>query len=842
MSEGHGEDVRFEVLGPLRAWRARDTLTLGSGRQRVALAVLLLHANRPVSRDRLIDELWGGRVPAYAVNLLQKHMSSLRAGLEPGRRGRAPSGTLAWTEAGYVLRVPSGGLDLEVFEQEVRRARQARCAGDLRLASHAFHEALRLWRGPVCEGLGSPFVDMVRDQLDERRIGAIEDCMEVDLALAGPGTPLDTAVGSQADLVAELRWLVAHHPLRERLHGLLMLALYRSGRQGEALAAFHDARRRLREELGVEPGVLLQGLHQRILAADPDLMTLPAPPSPPDVLPVVSPPRPVPAPHHPPDETRKPSAGRRRAAAHSTAVNGTAVNGTAVNGTAVHGTAVNGTATSGSATGGAEAGAAGRGRRVARQWLTPAQLPHDVPRFVGREAELERLDALLADGHDRSGAVVLTGMAGVGKTALALHWAHRIRDRFPDGQLYANLRGFGPTLTAMEAAEAIQGFLEAFAIKPDQVPAGLHARAALLRSLLAGRRMLIVLDNALDAEQVRPLLPGAPGCLAVVTSRDRLTGLVAVEGAHAFVVDLLPKEAARLLLTRRSSAGRAGADKPAGSPGRGVPAADGVACGDGRRPGGEEAALDEIVAYCGRLPLALSIAVARTATGPCLPFAALAAELRGARARLDPFDGGEQATDVRAVFSWSYRRLTPPAARLFRLLGLHPGPDFTPAAAASLAGLPPPDARPLVAELARTSMVSERVPGRFACHGLLRAYACELSDAHDSRDERRATLHRLLDHYLHSAHQAGRILRPGRGTDDLPAALRPALPLVTPESPADRGAARTWFTAEHLVLLAAARRAAEAGFATHARQLARTVASFLDPRGIWRVQVDPASP
>ncbi|MGR6918068.1 AfsR/SARP family transcriptional regulator [[Actinomadura] parvosata] len=837
MSEGHGEDVRFEVLGPLRAWRARSTLTLGSGRQRVALAVLLLHANRPVSRDRLIDELWGGRVPAYAVNLLQKHMSSLRAGLEPGRRGRAPSGALAWTEAGYVLRVPSGGLDLEVFEREVRRAREARCAGDLRLASHAFHEALRLWRGPVCDGLGSPFVDMVRDQLDERRVGAIEDCMEVDLALAGPGTPLDTAVGSQADLVAELRWLVAHHPLRERLHGLLMLALYRSGRQGEALAAFHDARRRLREELGVEPDALLQGLHQRILAADPDLMTLPAPPSPPEALPAVPPPRPTPAPHHPPrlDEALKPSAGRRRAAADSTATSRT----TAGSG----GREANGTATSGSGTGGAQAGAAGRGRRVARQWLTPAQLPHDVPQFVGREAELQRLDALLADGHDRSGAVVLTGMAGVGKTALALHWAHRIRDRFPDGQLYVNLRGFGPAGTAMETAEAIQGFLEAFAIKPDQAPAGLHARAALLRSLLAGRRMLIVLDNALDAEQVRPLLPGAPGCLAVVTSRDRLTGLVAVEGAHAFVVDLLPKQAARLLLTRRSSAtGRAGADVPAARPARSSERGPSRADGDGRRSGGEEAALDEIVAYCGRLPLALSIAVARTATGPCLPFAALAAELRGARSRLDPFDGGEQATDVRAVFSWSYRRLTPPAARLFRLLGLHPGPDFTPAAAASLAGLPPQDARPLVAELARTNMVSERVPGRFACHGLLRAYACELSDAQDSRDERRTTLHRLLDHYLHSAHQAGRILRPGRGTDDLHSDPRPALPLVTPESPADRGEARRWFTAEHLVLLAAARRAAEAGFATHARQLARTVASFLDQRGIWRVQVDPASP
>nr|WP_311132556.1 NB-ARC domain-containing protein [Nonomuraea gerenzanensis] len=437
----------------------------------------------------------------------------------------------------------------------------------------------------------------------------------------------------------------------------------------------------------------------------------------------------------------------------------------------------------------------------------------------------------MADDRNPGGPVVLTGMAGVGKTTLAIHWAHQVQSHFPDGQLYVDLRGFDPSGTPMEPTDAIQAFLDAFAIKPDQLPAGVHARAALFRSLLAGRRMLIVLDNARDAEQVRPLLPGAPGCLVVVTSRDQLTGLVAVEGAHAFVVDLLPKQDARLLLTRRSGAPRGHTTDPA-------PATDGASNGAGNRPTGEAAAVDEIVAYCGRLPLALSIAVARAVTSPRLPFTALAAELRGARARLDPFDGGEQATNVRAVFSWSYRRLSPPAARLFRLLGLHPGPDFAPAAAASLAGLPPQEARPLVAELSRTNMLCERVPGRFAFHGLLRAYACELSHAQDTREERRTTLHRLLDHYLHSAHLAGRILRPGRSAD---AGLRPALPLVTPETPAGRQEARTWFTAEHLVLLAAARRAAEEGFPLHARQLTWFLAVFLDHRGGWRVQVAPAS-
>ncbi|MGW3349696.1 BTAD domain-containing putative transcriptional regulator [Nonomuraea rubra] len=858
----------------MRAWRARTSLALGSGRRRTLLAVLLLHANRPVSRDRLIDELWGGNVPAYAVNLLQKHMSSLRAGLEPGRRGRGPSGALTWTEAGYVLRVPPGGLDLEVFEQEVRRAREAHAAGDLRGASGAYHAALRLWRGPVCDGLSSPFLDMMRDQVAERRIGAIEECMEVDLALGG-----------QADLVAELRWLVAHHPLRERLHGLLMLALYRSGRQAEALAAFRDARRRLREELGVEPTALLQTLHQRILAADPDLLPLPSHRPPPTPLPTVPPPAPhttpppdqpphgkpshasplnAAPPHAPPPHTAEPhdspphdspphdkapydmapsGAGTRGSAAGGPASGGTAGTSTAGMGTAAsHGSGARGRSAGGRAGGPASSG---QGRRAAsrapRHWPTPAQLPHGVPQFVGRKAELERLDALLTGDPALSRAVVLTGMAGVGKTALAIHWAHRIRHRFPDGQLYVNLRGFDPTGTPMEPAEAIQSFLDTFAIKPDQLPSGLHARAALFRSLLAGRRMLIVLDNARDAEQVRPLLPGAPGCLVVVTSRDQLTGLVAAEGAHAFVVDLLPKEEARLLLTRRSGARLSGTfQKGLLQPAARCPAAtlDGPANGDEHRLAGEAAAVDEIVAYCGRLPLALSITIARAVTNPSLPFAALAAELRGARARLDPFDGGEQATNVRAVFSWSYGRLTPPAARLFRLLGLHPGPDFSPAAAASLAGLPPQDVRPLVAELARTNMLSERVPGRFAFHGLLRAYACELSDTQDTRDERRTTLHRLLDHYLHSAHQAGRVLSPGQSPD---AGLAPALPLVTPEAPAGRSEARTWFTAEHLVLLAAARRAAEAGFPAHARHLSWSLASFLGHRGTWRVKVAPTS-
>ncbi|MDH2423990.1 BTAD domain-containing putative transcriptional regulator [Sphaerisporangium sp. TRM90804] len=436
--------------------------------------------------------------------------------------------------------------------------------------------------------------------------------------------------------------------------------------------------------------------------------------------------------------------------------------------------------------------------------VVPAQLPSDVRGFCGRGDELARLDALVRRSREQPTAVVisaLTGTAGVGKTALAVHWAHRVRDRFPDGQLYVNLRGFAPEGSAMDPAEAVRGFLDALHVAPRRVPADVAAQAALYRTLLADRRMLIVLDNARDSEQTGPLLPGTAGCVVVVTSRNQLSGLVAA-GSVPLTLDVLAPEEARELLTRRLGADRVEA---------------------------EPEAVAEIVRRCDRLPLALAIVAARAATHPGFPLRALAAELRAAHSRLDALTGGESATDVRAVFSWSYRTLTPDAARLFRLLGLHHGPDISVQAAASLAALPVHQVRPLLAELARTHMLVEHVPGRYAFHDLLRAYAAEKAHGTDTAERRREAVRRALDHYLRTGHTAAMILHACRDPITLP---EPA-PGVVPEVLLDLEQALRWYTAEHAVLMAAVDHAVSAGFDTHTWQLAWTLTDFLDRRGHW---------
>jgi tetratricopeptide (TPR) repeat protein len=384
---------------------------------------------------------------------------------------------------------------------------------------------------------------------------------------------------------------------------------------------------------------------------------------------------------------------------------------------------------------------------------------------------------------------------------LAVHWAHRVRDRFPDGQLYVNLRGFGPEGSAMDAAEAVRGFLDALHVAPQRVPADVAAQAALYRSMLAGRRMLIVLDNARDSEQTGPLLPGTPGCVVVVTSRNQLSGLIAA-GSVPLIVDVLAPEEARELLTRRLGAHRVEA---------------------------EPEAVAEIIRRCDRLPLALAIVAARAATHPGFPLRALAAELRAAHSRLDALTGGDSATDVRAVFSWSYRTLTPDAARLFRLLGLHHGPDISAHAAASLAALPVRQVRPLLAELARTHLVIEHVPGRYTFHDLLRAYAAEKAHGIDAEERRRDAVRRALDHYLRTGYTAAMTLHACRDPITLP---EPA-PGVVPEILLDHEEALRWYTAEHVVLLAAVDHAVSAGFDTHTWQLAWTLTDFLDRRGHW---------
>src|SRR5690348_2824289 len=390
----------------------------------------------------------------------------------------------------------------------------------------------------------------------------------------------------------------------------------------------------------------------------------------------------------------------------------------------------------------------------------------------------------------------------VGKTALAVHFAHQVAGDFPDGQLYVNLRGFDPAGPPMTPGEAVRIFLDALGVRAGQLPASLDAQAGLYRSLLAGRRMLVLLDNARDAGQVRPLLPASPGCLVLVTSRNQLTSLAAAEGAMPLALDLLSGEEAEELLAARLGGDRLAADR---------------------------AAARELTGLCARLPLALAIAAARATTQPALPLADLAAELRDAGGRLDALDAGDPAASVRAVFSWSYQQLDAAAARMFRLLGLHPGPAIGAPAAASLAGLPLRQARAVLTDLTRAHLLAEPAPGRFAFHDLLRAYAAERAQADEDDAERHAAVHRMLDHYLHTAFPAALLIHPTNRTITLP----PLQPGVEPQRLADIGQAQAWFEAERQVLMAAATQGLEEGFYTHAWQIAWALGRFLDLLGHW---------
>jgi DNA-binding SARP family transcriptional activator/tetratricopeptide (TPR) repeat protein len=682
--------VEFRILGPLEVWSDGQPVDLGGLRQRRVLAALLLSPNRVVALSRLADAGWGADTPPTVERQVRNRVAALRGVL-------TPAGGLIDTDGdGYRLRVGPGELDAAVFEELVARGRAAGDAGLLR-------DALGLWRGPALAGLGEPLVAPAA-RLEDQRLTVYEECLELELA-----------AGAHARVLDELAALVAAHPLRERLVGLWMTALYRSGGRAEALAAYQALAERLVDELGVDPGPEVRRVHEAVLREDPAL------------------PGPV------PEELS----------------------------------------------------------------VVPAQLPRTVPGFTGRVGELARLDALLSHAQAAPTVVIsaIAGTAGVGKTALAVHWAHRVRDKFPDGQLYVNLRGFDPSGAVKAPGEALRGFLDALRVPAQRIPTDLAAQAELYRGLLAGRRMLVLLDNARDADQVRPLLPGTADCLVLITSRNELGGLGG--RVHPIGLDVLTDEEARQLL-----AGRLGADRLAAEPD----------------------AVDEIVARCARLPLALAIVAARAADQPDAPVAALAGELRQARGDLGPFAGDDPRTDVRAVFSWSYQALTGAAARLFRLLGLHPGPDLAAAAAASLAGLPVDGTRPLLAELTRAHLLTEHAPGRYTFHDLLRAYAGEQAHAVDSADDRRAATGRLLDHYLHTAYAAALQLNPHRYriAVDAPQDGVTLVDIGTYEQ------AAAWCAVERPVLVAAVERAAAGGLDAYAWQLAWTLSTFLDLGGHWQ--------
>jgi tetratricopeptide (TPR) repeat protein len=432
----------------------------------------------------------------------------------------------------------------------------------------------------------------------------------------------------------------------------------------------------------------------------------------------------------------------------------------------------------------------------------PRELPAGVRHFAGRAGELEMLTRLLYESDEKVPCMVISaigGTAGVGKTALALHWAHRAAGRFPDGQLYVNLRGYDPG-QPMSATDALTGFLRALGVPGQNIPAGQDERAARYRSLLAGRRMLVILDNASEAEQVRPLLPGSPACAVVVTSRDALVGLVARDGATRLDLDLLPEEDAVGLLRALI----------------------------GTRVNAEPEAAKALAGQCCRLPLALRVAAELAASRPAVALADLAGELADQQKRLDLLEaGGDSRSAMRAVFSWSCRYLDAGSARQFRLLGLHPGPDFGPYAAAALTGTTVEQACQMLDVLARAHLIQPVPPGRYGMHDLLRAYARELAAAQDADEERRTALAGLFDHYLHAAAAAMDAMFPAE-EHQRPRPLAPTQPVPPLPTPA---AARDWLEAERACLAAVTVQATADGWPGHAIALASILYRYAESGG-----------
>ncbi|MCI3246585.1 AfsR/SARP family transcriptional regulator, partial [Streptomyces spinosisporus] len=596
--------VQFSVLGPVRLHRQGVEAGAGQPRQCAVLASLLLRAGRPVSLSKLVEDVWGDEAPPSAIGSVRTYVYRLRQAL-----GEQSDSFVHLVDGGYRLHIQPDALDLNRFKETAARARQARSTGDLRSAARLLTEGLEMWKGVALAGVPGPFADQQRSVLGELRLA----CAEEQLAC-------EVERGRYAEAAAELSALLVEHPLRERVCGLLMTALYGAGRQSEALTIYHTTSHLLRQRLGVSPSPELQQVHERILSGRFEL------------------------PHLPHLRDRDPhNADRPKGAPRTSSRN------------------------------------------------TPAQLPAALPSLVGREREQEQVERLVADAQASSSVAICTigGLAGVGKTAFATTVAHRLADRFPDGQLFADLQGAGPEVEPRDPALVLEDFLQSLGVRPGDLPETTQARGLMFRGLLANRRVLVVLDNAGNTDQVKHLLPGGPGSMALVTSRMQLHALVAAYQALPLTLMPLSQADARSLLARRLGAARAAA---------------------------EPEAVDRIVRLAGQLPLALANVAARAAYRPQVRLASLADEYEAPGLRtLDAFASEEdQALDVRASLARSYRLLDTETAALFRDLSGCPDPLFAASQVADLAGRSECRVRKVLSRLIRAHLVSEVGPGRYS--------------------------------------------------------------------------------------------------------------------------------
>ncbi|YCK39888.1 BTAD domain-containing putative transcriptional regulator [Actinomadura sp. ATCC 39365] len=664
------DDVRFNILGRLEATVGDRPVRLGGPRARAVLAMLVVGHGKVLSIDRLATA-WGQNPPATVRNQVMIAVAALRKGL---REAGAESEIIKTEGSGY--RLVGGLVDTQHAEQCIEQGRQAAQAGRQAEAADLLGQALALWRGPVLGDLELEELAAFAGRWEELRLAVLEERAELDLAL-----------GRHRNVVGELSELLAGHPLRERLRGLLMTALHGSGRRSDALEVYRQGRALLADELGLDPGPELRRLEAAILADAPDL-----------------------EPVHGGDETRQ----------------------------------------------------------------VPAELPADVTAFVGRERDLALLRRYALSGGVPS-VTTVTGPAGAGKTALAVRFGHLVAEEFPDGRLYVNLRGHAPR-PPMSPLEALVRMLGSLGTPPERIPEEEEAAAGLYRSRLSGRRMLVLLDDARTAEQVRPLLPGAPGCLVLVTSRNALAGLAVSHGARNLSLGVLDRrESVRLLAS---------------------------VVGD-QRLSAEPDAAKQIVRLCGRLPLALRVAAATLATRPRRSLSEYAAALSARGLDLLRIDGD---VAVRAAFELSYAGLPEAERRLFRLLGLVRGPDITAPAAAALAGVETAEAEQLLDRLAAAHLIEEHRPYRYTCHDLLRQYAGELALRDDAPAAGVQALERLGDWYLAEAVAAAESAYPSITRLPLPATsgLRP------------RAEAMAWLSAEQANLVAFALHAADAAFSVPA--------------------------